>query len=64
MRWMLRGVGGVRLVSVKVGGARYISRESLDRFIAALNHRPEVAKPADQAREAERVERLLAAEGL
>ena len=63
MRWMLAGVGGVRLESLKVGGARYISRESLDRFIAALNHRPEVVKPVDRDREAERTERLLAAEG-
>ena len=57
------GAGGVRLESEKVGGTRYVKKDSLDRFIAALNHRPEVAKPADQSREAERTERVLLAEG-
>jgi len=43
MRWVLHGVGGVRLASTKVGGARYSSRSAVDEFIAALNG----TQPAD-----------------
>jgi hypothetical protein len=34
-RWMLRGIRGIRLETVLVGGIRYTSREALERFIAA-----------------------------
>jgi hypothetical protein len=64
MRWMLNGVGGVRLESTKIGGARYTSREAIERFVAALNHRPATVKPIDQGHEAEQIARLLDAEGL
>jgi hypothetical protein len=63
MRWVLRGVGGVQLKSVKIGGARYVSREAVAEFVAALNHRPEIARPIDRSREATRIERQLDAEG-
>lgn len=63
MRWMLNGVGGVRLDSTKIGGARYTTREAVERFIAALNHRPVAAEPIGNDREAERIDRLLASEG-
>ena len=33
-RWSLRGIRGVRLETVLVGGKRFTSREALDRFIA------------------------------
>lgn len=31
-RWILRGVRGVRLESIKVGGTAYTSQEALQRF--------------------------------
>jgi Protein of unknown function (DUF1580) len=36
-RWALRGVGGVRLESFKVGGLRYTSREACQRFLDRIN---------------------------
>lgn len=36
-RWTKKGVGGVRLESVQVGGRVFTSREALQRFVAALN---------------------------
>jgi len=36
-RWSQRGVRGVRLESVLVGGKRFTSREAIDRFLAASN---------------------------
>jgi hypothetical protein len=32
-RWRLRGVRGIRLETCLVGGARYTSREALQRFV-------------------------------
>jgi hypothetical protein len=34
-RWALRGIRGIRLETVVIGGVRYTSREALDRFIRA-----------------------------
>jgi hypothetical protein len=34
-RWRLRGVRGVRLETIAIGGLRYTSREALERFITA-----------------------------
>ena len=34
-RWQGRGVGGVRLETIVIGGRRFTSREAIDRFIAA-----------------------------
>jgi hypothetical protein len=45
-RWMFRGVGGVRLASTKVGGARYSSRSAVDEFLAALNGQAHDGKSA------------------
>ena len=33
-RWRLRGVKGIKLKTIKVGGRRFVSRESLEEFIA------------------------------
>lgn len=64
MRRILMGVGGVKLESVKVGGTRYVSREALNQFIAARNTVPAAAVQAERnARDAERTEQLLKAEG-
>ena len=62
MRWILNGVGGVRLESVRIGGSRYTSREAVERFVAALNHCIPT-KPVDRNREHQQVERTLATEG-
>lgn len=35
-RWATRGLRGVRLETVQVGGTKCTSREALDRFFAAL----------------------------
>lgn len=45
-RWRLRGVKGVRLESVKIGGLRYTSLEAIDRFIQAQNAGNEPAAPS------------------
>jgi hypothetical protein len=37
IRWADRGVRGVRLTTVTIGGRRYTSRAALARFIARLN---------------------------
>lgn len=36
-RWRQRGVRGVKLETVLIGGIRYTSREAIVRFIAAQN---------------------------
>jgi len=35
-RWCTKGLRGIRLESLKVGGARYTSTEALQRFFAKL----------------------------
>lgn len=62
-RWMMVGLRGVKLESCLCGGVRYTSRHAVRRFIAAVNGHAHVTKPADQSREARRVEALLDAEG-
>jgi Protein of unknown function (DUF1580) len=37
-RWIGRGVGGVQLESVKVGGSTYTTTEALQRFSDRLSH--------------------------
>lgn len=36
-RWMSRGVRGIRLRTILVGGRRYTSREALNEFIEATS---------------------------
>ena len=36
-RWLLTGVRGVKLESMKIGGRRYTSLEAIERFLTALN---------------------------
>jgi len=40
-RWQRRGVRGVRLETVLVGGVRYTSREALNRFVSTITRRGE-----------------------
>ncbi|MGA2619871.1 MAG: DUF1580 domain-containing protein [Thermoguttaceae bacterium] len=63
-RWMLRGIGGVRLESVKIGGVRYVTRKAVERFVAALNRGTHVNNTADPHCKTKQVERQLDAEGL
>lgn len=63
MRWMFRGVGNVQLKSTKIGGTRYVSREAVEEFIAALNGQTRDAKPADRTRDSKLVEQMLMEEG-
>lgn len=36
-RWILKGLNGIKLGSVKVGGRRYTSAEAIESFIADSN---------------------------
>jgi len=68
-RWMQRGVRGVRLQTVLVGGLRYTSREALQRFVeattAAADGQPIPARTSRQRQKAiEQAERELAKAGI
>jgi hypothetical protein len=39
-RWSRRGVYGIRLETLRIGGRRYTSKQAIARFLEALN-RPE-----------------------
>jgi hypothetical protein len=54
-RWLLKGLRGVRLESVKCGGGRFTSREAIYRFIAATSNQAgnKVAIPVPEAIEQE-----------
>ena len=36
-RWALRGVDGVKLETFKIGGRRYTTPESVEKFVSRLN---------------------------
>lgn len=36
-RYIQKGIGGVKLETIKIGGRRYTSKEAIARFIAAQN---------------------------
>ncbi|MDB5340538.1 MAG: hypothetical protein JWN70_6157 [Planctomycetaceae bacterium] len=36
-RWRLRGIRGVKLETIMIGGRRYTSRAAIGRFVAAQN---------------------------
>ncbi len=66
-RWRLSGVRGVRLETCVVGGLRYLSRESISRFLAAQNcdQTPAPAITAKQRRtQAEAANRVLQEAGI
>lgn len=44
-RWRQKGVRGVKLETVLIGGLRYTSREAIARFIAAQNEADAPAVP-------------------
>lgn len=50
-RWAGKGVRGVRLETIVVGGQRFTSVEAVSRFIAALNEPGSVPSPRIPAAE-------------
>jgi len=54
-RWRLKGVHGVRLETVRIGGRRYTSQEAISRFVAATTAAADGSPPpARTARQRER----------
>ncbi|WP_439627648.1 DUF1580 domain-containing protein [Gemmata sp.] len=49
LRWAQRGVRGVKLESLQVGGRLMSTAAALDRFLAALNAGPEPAPSAPRS---------------
>ena len=66
-RWIQRGVGGVRLATIVIGGRRFTSREAIARFISAQNAddspTPAVS-PAQRTRQAKAAQQELARAGV
>ena len=44
-RWCSRGVRGVRLESLVIGGTRLVTQDAIDRFLAATNGKGATANP-------------------
>ena len=68
-RWILTGLDGVKLDSIKVGGKRLTSVESISRFIAATTAQASgeplpSRSPKQRERAVEQAERELAAAGV
>lgn len=67
-RWYKRGVRGVRLETVVVGGKRFTSLQAIRRFIerstAAADGTPTVSTPKARARQIAQAERELDAAGI
>jgi len=61
-RWIVRGVKGVRLESLKIGGGTYTSLEALQRFADALTARasPTLRMPTPNCHAIERRRRWVA----
>ncbi len=62
-RWRLHGVRGTKLETCLVGGLRYTSRQSIQRFVANQNATESPAPsftPSQRQKQAEVANRLLA----
>ncbi len=55
-RWSTRGVRGIRLETVQVGGRRFTSREALERFIARTTAARDEAAAVDYPSRKRRIE--------
>jgi hypothetical protein len=67
-RWSFRGVRGIRLETVLIGGIRYTSREALERFVASTTAAADgttaaTRTPKQRQRAIEAAERELADAG-
>lgn len=60
-RWHARGIRGIRLETLMIGGIRYTSREALQRFFAATTAAAEGSHSMSQITDA-RESAILAAE--
>ena len=63
-RWTTTGVRGVVLETIQVGGARYTSREALQRFCERLTTGAPVAAPVQPTTRSERAARELESYGV
>jgi hypothetical protein len=63
-RWASAGLRGVKLETVKVGGATCTSVEALSRFLAALNNQPPPIPTKCRVDHDEAVERELTKRGM
>lgn len=67
-RWTQRGVRGVLLETIQIGGTRCTSREALQRFFMKLTNQrpqaPQILSPTVVSRRQRAVERELDREGL
>lgn len=66
-RWRLKGVRGVKLETVLVGGTRYTSDEAIARFVAAQNADESPApsiSPSQRQRQSEAARKELAKIGI
>ena len=48
-RWIKRGIAGIRLETVKVGGKRFTSVEAIERFIASTTAEADIALSGDNS---------------
>ena len=67
--WVLHGVGGIKLESILIGGKRFTSAESIQRFCdrrtaAADVDTPPVRTPRRRERAIEKAERELERDGI
>lgn len=62
-RWATRGVRGIRLETVRIGGRLYTSAEAVQRFVAALTATDGLVAAVPPASCTEDYDRLLDAEG-
>ena len=51
-RWRLRGVRGIKLSTILIGGKRFVSREALTRFIEQTNSVRNSSDPCDKRTQA------------
>jgi hypothetical protein len=64
-RWISRGVRGIRLESIRLGGTTYTSREALQRFADRLTTEPDLpAAPSTSRAALGRVDSALDRAGL
>ena len=64
-RWIHHGTGGVRLESIKLGGALYTSVEALQRFAERCSGRAPNSRPTSQRkRQIARAEEQLHRDGI
>jgi len=66
-RWIQRGVRGVKLETLMIGGRRFTSKEAICRFIAAQNADEQPAPaitPAQRRRQSEAARQALQEAGI